>query len=162
CFAIRHFTSHPTGTGHDNITENVYIHHNGTGFANIGGSGTFCRSVGGGITMGDANNIARHNVIVNNGGNGIYFLYNAPNTNNQAYNNTLYNNTTGINVEASGGSQAKNAIVKNNISVGNTGSNYHNAGLNTVASNNKITGAITDCNVSTTDFTLKAGAACID
>ena len=78
--------------------------------------------------------------------------------------NTVYNNLAnagtayGISIEAG----PSGTIVKNNISLANESGQYLNAGSGTVESNNKTTGTITDCTISTSNFRQKAGSSCLN
>jgi hypothetical protein len=155
-FGVRHFTSFTNATGHDNITDGATFYTNGAGRA-FGGTSDG-GSVSGGTVMGDSNNVTRNSIFYDNGGFAIYLYNNTNNNNNAAYNNTLYNNDYGFNV-ATG---ANNAVIKNNLSIGNAISNYNNGEAGTIQAFNRLSGFITDCTVSTSDFHLKAGAPCID
>ncbi|MEO6110257.1 MAG: choice-of-anchor Q domain-containing protein, partial [Nitrospiraceae bacterium] len=157
CFGVRFFTSYPSGTGHDNLVTGATFYNNGAGKA-FGGISA-CSSGGGGVVMGDTDNVASNNIMHDNV-KGIW-LYKSPTAtnNNAVYNNTIYNNTYGIIID---NTDVTNSIIKNNLVVGNTRSNYIDEGSGTIAANNRITGLITDCTISTVNFRLKAGAPCID
>ncbi|MDK2743071.1 MAG: right-handed parallel beta-helix repeat-containing protein [Nitrospira sp. BO4] len=162
CVGIRVGNSGTVGGGQasDNIVELNYTHTNGTA---KGLSGTAsCSSSSAGILIGDQRNVARYNVSYNNAGQGlrIFPLTGTTTTaNNALYNNTSYANVShGIQIFTN----AQSSIVRNNHSIGNGGSQYTDSGTGTTASNNRTTGSITDCTVSTSVFTQKAGSSCID
>ena len=81
-----------------------------------------------------------------------------------AYNNIIVNwNGYGINhglFATTSGSEAKNNIILSNTSgsIGNASAN----GSSITTATNKTTGSLTDCTVSTSDFTHKTGSSCLD
>lgn len=158
CNAIR-FGNSTSGTHEatDNIAEHNYIHDNGDGFGGV----EDCGSDGAGIMIGGQRNTARYNLIINQYRAGIWFYSLSANveTDNKAYNNTIYNvSYYGIAARAN----VQNSIAKNNHIAAAGLAVTLDQGTGTVFSNNRTTGVITDCTVSTSDFTQKAGSACID
>ncbi len=158
CVAIRFGNSSTTGgDSTDNIAEYNYIHDNGDGFGGV----EDCTSEGAAILLAGSRNVARYNLIKNQWRYGLLFYSFSPHveTDNSAYNNTVYNASfycidTRTNVF---NSTAKN----NHLAACGLGAT-RDTGTGTVYSNNRTTGTITDCTVSTSDFTQKAGSSCID
>lgn len=142
-FGIRIFGPYNKGTGHDNVIR-----------------GVISRNNGGGIVIGDARNLVEHNVI--HGNTGIYSIEVIENgsgktTDNKFYNNTIYNN--GGNVAILAGSV--NTQFKNNHVIAS--GNVNDAGTTSSISDNRTAiGSITDCTVSTSDFSQNPGSVCID
>lgn len=98
----------------------------------------------------------------NGGGIRLYASGGRTQVGTEIYRNTIYNNLNntgdayGINVQAG----PSGTIIKNNHVVANGSGQILNAGTGTVQSGNRTTGTLTDCTVSTTNFTQKAGSAC--
>lgn len=148
------------GDATGNVVEYNYIHNNGNGFGGV----DHCTSDGAGVLVSGVGNTIRHNLIVHQYRGGIWF-YNLnstnPDANNSAYNNTIYDvSYYGIRVAAS----HTGVIYRNNhIASAALGATFADSGGSAItSSNNRTTGAITDCTVSTSNFTQKAGSACID
>jgi hypothetical protein len=157
CYAIR-FGGSGAVVGNDNLVTHVHAVNNGRNhaFNNTG----ICSSGGGGITLSNRNNVASHNVVDHNwhgidtftGGLGVV-------TGMALYNNTVTANDIGIQIVSS---IVSGAILTDNHSAGNTaGLNFLDGGTGTILNTNRFTGAITDCTVSASDFTQKAGSSCI-
>lgn len=100
----------------------------------------------------------------NGGGIRIYATGGRSVTGTEIYRNTIYNHQAnsgtayGINIQAG----ASGTLIKNNHVIGNQSGQIADAGTGTVSSGNRATGALTDCTVSTTNFTQKSGSSCID
>jgi len=161
CFGLRIFTSGLLSEGYtqgnNNIVDRVRSHTNGTGKGLAGAAA--CASAGGGFVIGDVGNTVRNSIAYNNHQYGFWTFQSANGTSGtKFYNNTAYNNTYGI-VAASG---TMNSTFINNLSAGNSASNYSDGAAGTVSITNRFTGSITDCTVSTSDFRLRDGAICID
>jgi hypothetical protein len=105
-YGMRFFNSGCTNCSINNIVRNIRAYQNGKGIGLNGASATTNR--GGGIVLGDHNNMACNNLIYGNFA-GI-FDYNG--VGNKYYNNTIYGQAGGYAVELSNSSGAK---VRNNI-----------------------------------------------
>ena len=107
------------GTCSDNIISYNYVHGN----------------VSRGILIGSGNNnIAHHNISVNNGGDGISIGFGAT-TNNKAYNNTISGNGDYC-IEIRNASTG--AIVRNNLCLSNVHNTILNSGTGSVIANNLL------------------------
>ncbi len=113
------------------------------------------------------NNILDGTASAGGVGSGITGGYRASNVL-LAYNNLIINwPTYGIEVGifvGTAGNESKNNIILGNVGSGNTANgqiHIHNSSGHTAATN-KTTGSLTDYVVSSSDFHLKAGSACID
>lgn len=142
---VRTWTSAGDPAANNNLMERIEAHNNGHGFI-----------------IGDANNTLRNSLLYNNtAGNGVWQVASsAPCTGNKLYHLTIYGNTTGINLA---NATCTSTAITNTHSAGNTGSNLNNQAVGTSLTTNRLTGAITECTVSTGDFHLKAGTnPCVD
>ncbi len=146
------------------IIRNNAIHENNT----VGGS----LSPVGGITFGTGSSttvtggVIAHNLVYGNGtvvgttdAKGIAIIGSGT-SGTIVYGNTVYNNRGwGL---YNGAGTPVNTKWYNNISLANATGQHTNGGTGEVFTTNKITGTITDCTVSTSDFTQKSGSSCID
>lgn len=158
-FAIRFGTSAAApDRSINNLVERITAYENGYG---IGLNGTSdCGSGGGGLVLGDSDNIVRNSIIYGNLiGLEINGLGGKIAQRIKSYNNTYYNNVVGITVGANTGAndtELINNILRNN----GTDINYVTH-TNTVATTN-FTGNPLFTNPGANDFTLQAGSPCID
>lgn len=148
------------------IDRNIISGNNSCTTSRIGG--VIVAASGSGV--GISSTAITRNLIYSNGagggGGGIraYTTGGATLTATTIYNNTIYGNLAGtgsgygINIEAG----PSGTIIKNNHIIGNQTGQILDAGSGTVTSNNRTTGSITDCTVSTADLTQKSGSSCID
>jgi len=129
CYGIRFWDSgHPATTANHNTVTGARIYGNGLAIGH-GGTST-CDSGGGGITIGDSDNTASHNMISGNywgsddafaRGNGNFYL-----------NNTFTGNRYGVNLTGN------NSVFRNNATYANGDSNLVNLGSGNVVSDNVI------------------------
>lgn len=126
-----------------------------------------------GIIIADQNNTVRYNISYNNSSYGIWFYSGTSegSSGHVAYHNLAYNNGVGIQIDGT----VSGTIVKNNLVTGNSGVEIVNGGSGSTITHNACTSAencgstgkveiaaLTDCTVSTSDFTHKSGSSCID
>lgn len=147
------------------MDRNVISGNNSCATSRIGGIIVATDSTGGAISGVSIT----HNLIYGNGGGGggggirLYATTNTQ-TGTAIYNNTIYGNLAGtgtgygINIQAA----PSGTLIKNNHIVGNATGQIIDAGTGTVQANNRTTGTVTDCTVSTSNFTHKAASSCID
>ncbi len=113
------------------------------------------------------NGLIHNNLVYNNGsdarsGNSPGIQINDSAIGSKVYNNTVYGNkNAGIDITWAGTAKPTNTVVTNNHVVGNLTSQISDIGTGTTQTTNRTTGTITDCTVSTSNFTQKAGSSCI-
>lgn len=147
------------------MDRNVISGNNSCATSRIGGIIVATDSTGGAISGVSIT----HNLIYENGGGGggggvrLYATTNTQ-TGTAIYNNTIYGNLAGtgtgygINIQAA----PSGTLIKNNHIIGNATGQILDAGTGTVQANNRTTGTVTDCTVSTSTFTHNAASSCID
>ena len=114
-----------------------------------------------GLVM-DGKNVQAYNNIITDNNIGIDHGYSPCPTGGKFYNNLIANNSTrGVELGISAPCGVS-ADFSNNHIVGNGTNILFIGGATITGSNNRTTGTVTDCTVSTADFRPKAGSACID
>jgi parallel beta-helix repeat protein len=129
-FGVRFFDSTPGVFGNNNVVRNARFFNNGYGFGIDGTSDT--TSGGGGIVLGDVNNVAENNEIYNSASGILVFGFNKPAHHARVSGNRVHSNA-GIGIEIQSG--ATDSEVRNNQVFGN-GVNLLDLGTRTVLANN--------------------------
>jgi parallel beta-helix repeat protein len=150
CYGVRFFDSDTSQSADNNAVSGARVYNNGFGVGLDGSSQ--CGSGGGGIVLGDINNMAYNNVIYGN-----FWGFNTSSNPSGAklYNNTFYNNQNGIWVADGSSTEVRNNILFQN------GTAITNNASGTILSNNLMSDPqFTD--PSRLDFSLRAGSPAID
>jgi len=159
CYGIRVFNSAVFPQANDNIVRYVKAFNNGYGIGNSGAS--TCGSGGGGLIVADQDNLLYRNLSTGNW-KGIEIIQGGGvSDDNRVLHNTISGNTNHGLAINQGLRTVTDTEYKNNHIVGNS-PNLLDNGTGSVSGGNRTTGSVTDCTVSTSNFTQKAGSACID
>lgn len=129
-FGVRFLDSVEGAFGNNNVVRNARFFNNGYGFGIEGTSDT--TSGGGGIVLGDVNNVAEGNEIYHNAAGILVFGFNKPARNARVRGNKVHGNA-GIGIEIQPG--ATDSDVRNNQVFAN-GVDLVDAGTGTVLNNN--------------------------
>jgi hypothetical protein len=149
CYQSAH-SGNDFGTG---MTDRVRITHN-----------RCLNSTTNGIVIDAPSGVVAYNIIANVSLNGIFVGYGDSGgsgaTNAKIVNNLVYNLAgTGIANGVGGGNGGVGNVIANNIIFATSSAILVGSGSSVT---NKTAGAITDCTVSTSDFTQKSGSSCIN
>jgi parallel beta-helix repeat protein len=149
CYGVRFFDSDTSQSADNNVVTNARIYKNGRS-AGFGGTSQ-CGSGGGGIVLGDTNNMASNNVVF---GNYWGFTTSYPSAM-KLYNNTFYGNQYGVWIADGSNADARNNIVYQN------GNSITNNASGTVLSNN-LTSDPKFNDPARGDFSLRSDSPAID